>query len=396
MIPIDPFKYNKPNGLDLKMIVKDSDKAIRNIFKQDIKGNFLIKIFHDVFDIIKFDLNNYYPLNNSLENAMVGSIDNFQVDIGKIIVGLHKSNMIFLDDVEKAKKQSNMSYQKQLANEVVENIKLRKYGSSFFRKKQIIYGDRFIYFHLPYDLFVICIRINELLIKNLDTKYYSFFSKISNIGLSVLSLLEDSFLDNAYPLCRSIIELYIELVMVIDNPIIQKKYNYLSGIEFRKSCCGIDYPDDFLRLYEKRVNQNENKKNMFLHFGWVDDIKNYHNLVRKNPYSVGGLIEYLKKTNKDIDYELYERFYKQCHSYSHGNIIGVRYPLLSYFEISIMLYLTVFHSYLILCEILNIDTKIEEIDIKSKTIRDYELLLKQYNIRKTENFDNYYKHQFEE
>ncbi len=71
--------------------------------------------------------------------------------------------------------------------------------------------------------------------------------------------------------------------------------------------------------------------------------------------------------------------------------MGVRYPLLSYFEISLMIYLSTFNSYLILCDYIKIDTDISELDIKNKVIKDSELLIKQYNLRTTENFENYYK-----
>ncbi len=329
MIPLDPFKYNTAKGLNFKMITQDQDRALRNIFRNEIKGSFLIKILHSVLDNIKFDLNEYYPLNWSLENSIAGGSDIFQYDICKMIVGLHKSNMIFIPENERLKKQENQEYQNQLVSEVIENIKLRKYGSLFFRQKQIMQGDRFLYFHLPYDLFVICTKMNELLTENVNRNipFYSHLSKISNIGLSALSLLEDNFLDNTYPLCRTIIELYIEMITLIDNPEAQECYGNFSHIEFRKTQCGIEYPQEFLDLFENRKNKNENKKNMFLHFGWVDEIKNYHKIVRKNPYSIAGLIQYLKSQNKEENYDIYETFYKQCHFIFTCKHYGCKIPI---------------------------------------------------------------------
>ncbi len=388
MIPLDPFKYNNINQLN-----KDYDRALRNVFRNEIKGNFLIKIYHNVLDKISHELNKYYPINCSLESSIVGCADMFQYDICKMIVGLHKSNMIFVPETERIKKQDSIEYQNQLINEVLENIKLRHYGSSFFRQHQIIYGDRFLYFHLPYDLFVICIRMNQLLVDNQDKKipFYHHISKIANIGLSALSLLEDNFLDNAYPLCRMILELYIEMMILLKCPKAQDCYGEFSQIEFRKTQSGIDYPKEFLDQYEKRTNQFENRMNMYLHFGWVDKIKGYHNIAKKNPYSIAGIIEYLKQTDKDEDYSIYERFYKMCHSYSHANMMGIKYQILPYFEISIMLYMAILNTYLILCNLLDMDSSIDGIDIKNKTIKDYELLVNQYNQRSTENFENYYK-----
>ena len=369
------------------------DAALRNIFKHEIKENFLIKIYHRVLDTLKQDIFLYYPYNLSLENSIINHLNRWEYDICKMIVGLHKSNTIFDSDEEKGRKQNEEKYQQKLVNEVIENIKLRQYGSYFFRQNQIVAGDRFLYFHLPYDLFVICTRMNELLIKNADKKppFYNHISKISNIGLSTLSLLENNFLDNAYPLCRTIIELYIETLVLSHNSKSQNIYKDFSQIEFEKTQCGIDYPKDFLDKFDNRKKKNENKKNMYLHFGWVDEIENYHKIVKKNPYSVAGLIKYLKFKYPEGNYDIYERFYKQCHSYSHANPIGVAYPLLSYFEVSIMLFLAINNTYKYLCDCLEIDTNINGINIYEKTERDYELIVSQFNKRNTENFKEYYK-----
>lgn len=395
MIPLDPFKYNTAKGLNFKMITQDQDRALRNIFRNEIKGNFLIKILHAVLDDIKFDLNEYYPLNWSLENSIASGSDIFQYDICKMIVGLHKSNMIFVSESERLKKQENQEYQNKLVSEVIDNIKLRKYGSLFFRQKQIMQGDRFLYFHIPYDLFVICMRINELL-RTCKEKFelFPFYSQISNNALATLSLLEDNYLDNAYPICRSTIELYIELLIFTNYQSAFKKYNYFSSIEIYKSCCGQDYSQEFLNLYEKRKNQKESNKIKFLHFGWVDEIKDYHNKVINDPYSIGGLIKYLKKTfhKDDLDtINIIEVLYKRCHTYSHGTIQGRTYPLLHYFEICEMLRLSIVGIYKPLCDLLKANTNINEIDILAKTEKDYELLANQYNKRSTENFENYYK-----
>lgn len=388
MIPLNTLNYENIDNFNI-----NCDIALRNIFKHEIKENFLIKIYHKVFHILGHEIINYYPLDWSLENSITGDSNGSVFDVCKIIVGLHKSNMIFIPKTERSKKQNSEEYCEKLVKEVIENIKLRKYGSSFFRKKQIIQGDRFLYFHLPYDLFVICTKMNELLVENANQNvpFYSHISKISNIGISALSLLEDNFLDNAYPLCRMIIELYIEMITLLNSPTARRCYANFSQIEFQKTQCGIDYPQEFLCLYESRKNKRENKKNKFLHFGWVDEIKDYHEKVKKNPYSIAGLIEYLKSKNEEDDFNIYEKFYKQCHSYSHANIMGVRYPLLSYFEISIMLYLTILKSYIFLCDTLKVNVEINGINIITKISKDYELLINQFNKKSTDNFESYYK-----
>lgn len=80
--------------------------------------------------------------------------------------------------------------------------------------------------------------------------------------------------------------------------------------------------------------------NSILHFGWVDYIDGYHKVVKKSPYSVYGIIAFLKDENKDknLGLECLVNLYKSCHAYTHGSIQTARYLVLHYFEITIMFY----------------------------------------------------------
>lgn len=368
------------------------DKAIRNIFKGEIKGNFLIRILYKVLDKLKPELSKYYPPTNTMENVVAGDTDNFAFDICKYIIGLHKSNMIFVPEIQQKNLMDNAEYEQKLVGEVLENIKLRLYGGSYFRQKQIMAGDRFLYFHLPYDLFIISIRINELLRTNPpdNIPLYSIFSKISDMSLSALSLLENNFLDNTYSICRGIIELTLIYLAISKNKNAVNMYYNLTNIEIQNSRCGLGYPKEFLDLFEKRINKTEKKQTNYLHFGWVDNIRNYHKIVDRNPYSITGLLKYLRNVYEDIDFDSYERFYKQCHSYTHANIVTCKYPLLSYFEISIMLYITIIPIYSNLCKTLNIKPTINNIDMFKKSEKDFKMILIQYDKRSIQNFDKYY------
>ena len=89
------------------------------------------------------------------------------------------------------------------------------FTKSILRKKQIIMGDEFLYFPLPYKLFVV--SVNALLILNRDTKGGNLkymYNLIFNKSLAALSLIEGNYLDNAYPICRLIIELYFKLLII--------------------------------------------------------------------------------------------------------------------------------------------------------------------------------------
>ena len=106
--------------------------------------------------------------------------------------------------------------------------------------------------------------------------------------------------------------------------------------------------------YSKGDRREIHAKNKvdYLHFGWVDFINGYHDVVKKFPYSVYGIITYLKnkKICKISELEELEHFYKSCHIYTHGNTQIVKYPILHYFEISIMLYYIIRNTFLLLCD----------------------------------------------
>lgn len=80
-----------------------------------------------------------------------------------------------------------------------------------------------------------------------------------------------------------------------------------------------------------------------------------------------------------------------CHGYTHGNVNTSKYPLLHYFEISIMLYYVLSHTYKIICDQYSVQTYIEDVDIITKIDKDFEQVIAQYSQRNTEKFEAYYK-----
>lgn len=77
--------------------------------------------------------------------------------------------------------------------------------------------------------------------------------------------------------------------------------------------CHQKYPKEFKGLFEKRVCQDSKAMVDYLHFGWLDFIDEYHKIVKKFPYSIYGIITFLKAKNEDIILELgqLEVLYKQ-------------------------------------------------------------------------------------
>ena len=398
----NPFLHQLQEQMrqELEHARKENEKALCHLFAGQIKANFLLSIKSRVIETIGNDIPKYFDFNASLAKMAMGVDDMLTMDyeICKIIVGIHRSNMVFIDDNTRRIKETNSDYCTQLVDDVIDHIKLRPFASAFFRKMPIIKGESFIYFPLPYDLFAISIQMNYLLstneaIKKMDTRLRIYFVQIANKCAAALSMLEDNFLDNAYPICRGIIELYLKLIAVLSYPNIKDKFFHFADYEIRQACCEQEYPDEFNRLFDNRISKFGKNKVNYLHFGWVDDIPDYHKIVKTNPYTMDGLFTFITTIANDEDNPLFahlEMLYKMCHGYTHGSVSGSKYPLLHYFEISSMLYYTIEHSYRLLCDILETSTNIADIDIITKTDKDYCIMTEQYNKRSTENFESYY------
>lgn len=383
---------NFPFMPDLKDIVEKNNNALKLVFKRKIKGCFLIDIKDRVLKELGFDnLIKYYDFRWSEERKVTGIGGSAEYDICRIIVGIHKAKSIFLSDNEIRKNEKSKKYKQQLIAETIEKIKMRFYGSVYFRGNTVFQGEEFLYYPIPYELFVMSIRMNEMLMDGHVCNCLQLYQGVIYNSISALSLMEDNLLGTAYPLCRGAIEMYFKLLILASRTELCSQYEKFRMFEVQYSCYGT-YPKEFNVLFKKRICQNSKAKANFLHFGWVDYVDGYHNVVKESPYSVYGIITFLKEKNKEksIELEWLENFYKSCHAYTHGSIQMAKYPVLHYFEISLMLYFIIRETYLLLCRERNAETIIAGQDIISMIDRDFKDLNNQYNSRSTERFEKYY------
>lgn len=383
--PINPNMFN-PN-----VINEETNKTLKQLFKGKINGSFLIKIKSTVIIKLGIQLLEYYNFHFDSERIVTGRDETSEYDICRMIVGIHRHHSIFLSKEEIRNNEKSESYQKQIVKETIEKIKLRQYGSAFFRKKQLIIGDEFLYFPVPYDLFAMCMKF-VLLLNNSSNRLAVNYGDIVSTALSALTLMENNFLSNAYPLCRGMIELYIKTLILQKHPEAIKAYDEFSNFEIEQSCCSQKYPEKFNELYEKRKNQSSKSKVDYLHYGWLDSVSDY-NSTANNRYSIYGIFDYLESESNGTQFNSLndiKRLYKMCHGYTHGSAIHVKYPLLQYFEISMMLYYVVRNVFTEICNISNIDISDNEPNVAEIVDRDFAILKEQYRIRSTENFDLYY------
>lgn len=381
-----------PNTFNPKVINEETNKTLKQLFKGKINGSFLIKIKSSVIIKLSTQLLEYYNFRFDSERIVTGHDETPEYDICRMIVGIHRHHSIFLSKEEIRNNEKSELYQKQIVKETIEKIKLRQYGSAFFRKKQLIIGDKFLYFPVPYDLFAMCMK-SVLLLNNSSNRLAVNYGDIVSTALSALTLMENNFLSNAYPLCRGMIELYIKTLILQKHPETIKAYDEFSNFEIEQSCCSQKYPKKFNELYEKRKNQSSKSKVDYLHYGWLDSIVAY-NSTENNSYSIYGIFDYLMRESNDTQSDSLneiKRLYKMCHGYTHGSTIHVKYPLLQYFEISMMIYYVVRNVFTEICNISNIDISDNEPNLAEIVDRDFAILKEQYHIRSTENFDLYYE-----
>ena len=359
---------------DLKVITEHNNTALKHVFEGKIKGYFLIDVKDRVMKALGLDnLFKYYDFRWSEERSVTGIGGAAEYDICRMIVGIHKAKSIFLSDSAIRKNEKSKEYKQQLIAETIEKIKIRLYGSVYFRRKTLLQGEEFLYYPLPYELFAMSVKMKEMLT---DGHVYNCY---------------ELFYGTAYPLCRGAIEMYLKLLTLASRSEFCNQYEKFRTFEVEYSCHRA-YSEDFNALFKKRICHISKAKADFLHFGWVDYIDGYHKVVKKSPYSVYGIITFLKDENKDKNLELewLENFYKSCHAYTHGSIQIARYPVLHYFEISIMLYFIIRETFLLLCKEKKADTRINGQDIISMIDRDFDVLYNQYNSRSTERFERYY------
>ena len=179
------------------------------------------------------------------------------------------------------------------------------------------------------------------------------------------------------------------------HPECRETYSDFCLYEIEQACCSQEYPIEFNHKFNHRNFKTSKNKVDFLHFGWLDAIEVY-TCEQSNPYSLYGIIEYLKSNSDDDSISNIHHLatlYKNCHGYTHGSSNHVKYPLLCYFELSIMLYYVMKDVFLSLHHNANLSLTETDKHLIEQLDSDFNILYSQYLIRSTENFEGHYNRQ---
>ena len=378
---------------DIDRQLRETDKALAKTFSNRIKESFLREMRHKVYQYhpdflmlfdIRFDM---------IQNAMGTQDNQWDYEVLRNIVGIHRFNTIGKTVEERVAMEKSDSYKKELADAVYEHLQLRNYASPYLRKRQFVQGDEFIYFPVPYKLFVLCMRGLQIL-QDFKDPYQEFYINIFNKSLAALALIEDNLLDSAYPISRGVIELYIKLISLIDYPDALEMHNKLVQLEYIKTAQNGEMPAEFEELFKNRKNKSQNNQIEYLHYGWVDKIKYFHQIEKNKPYSFNALFDFLKESAPEESkgyFEFLPILYNRFHGFAHGNLGNYGIPLVHYMDLTMILYMVLDHTFRMLCTESKNDHLINGIDVVELLERDGEKMIHQYNRKSDEMFKTFYK-----
>ena len=103
-------------------IQKSTDSGFRELFKNKIRGSFLIGIKKQVFNIMGTEIFQYYDFRWSNENILTGKDDLPEYDVCRFIVGIHQAHSIFLSADEIRKNERDVSYREHLAERILDRM----------------------------------------------------------------------------------------------------------------------------------------------------------------------------------------------------------------------------------------------------------------------------------
>lgn len=144
----EPGIFDFPFMPDLKAVAEQNNIALEGVFKGRIRGYFLIDVKERVMKALGLEnLIKYYDFRWSDERMITGIGEAAEYDICRMIVGIHRAYSVFLSDNEIRRNEKSKRYREQLISETIEKIKMRLYGSAFFRKKILLQGRNFYIIH---------------------------------------------------------------------------------------------------------------------------------------------------------------------------------------------------------------------------------------------------------
>ena len=210
---------------DIQEMNNQRNDALRKIFGNFIKQNFLIRIKEEIKK--SADFNSILPqcYNLGINPIVALGVDDIDFDICSNLAMINWYLMLPLNDELKSKQYKEASYVADLKKRTINQCKLRLLIQNYEEKN-------FLLAHLPINFSMHCVvnfllaRINDNLKKKHKSNVPNANFKINTICVmlktirSILLLTEYDDCGNAFALLRSLIETIFVYLAIYDNEIV--------------------------------------------------------------------------------------------------------------------------------------------------------------------------------
>ena len=119
----------------MKIFEEQVKNNLKKIFCNEIKPSFLIEVLYKIKTYMGSKLYSFDDISLNSEDFLRGGKGVIEYEICKMIIGIHKSNTIFLSESERIKIERSEEYKKKLTEAVSNDIRLRNYAAVYFRNK---------------------------------------------------------------------------------------------------------------------------------------------------------------------------------------------------------------------------------------------------------------------
>lgn len=320
-------------------------ERLKIVFKDKIKISFMLNVLNKIKTMTNNFTNifKYYPeLQIQDDISLHYGLEAINIDICNHITGVHTFNMLLVEEHERGTKQKNQKYIDDVADTVLEQIKIRRLGSMLFRKLKVFGIEDYLYYPPVYNLHVLLVYLTSIMDKRFvnenaknreDKKRQTLKRLISNIidkSRSILAVIDYDSLESGYPILRGIIELYITYLALKYSNADINDYLRFSDYKFRYDM-EFKMPEEFEEEYDK-VGKGI-KKIDYLNYGWLDSIFEFEYLGVRKTYNFSELVELVDLLiDKDRDIKYYASnlkvYYTKCHYYTHANLHNLKFPII--------------------------------------------------------------------
>lgn len=308
-------------------IHNNENDVLRQIFGKKIKQSFLIEMKERVVkskDFITL-ISSIYDFDFKIN--MVLGYANWDYDVCKYITMIHFNNTLFLTDDERGSLQKDNQYKNKLFSQVIEAIKLKKFGTLGLQHESIESYLPITYAANACDCYLINVfnEMNQkgenLNIKNKKFKFATLYKILLKIKASLI-LIDNCLFEEAYNPLRSAIELYMIFLTVGESSETAissyfKFFEYkLYYQEYRQ------LPKEVVDVFNKLKLSNKVTIIDYLNYGWLDSIFEYGYIGKsERQYKLKDVADLInmkyQKENKNLGSNLYE-IYRSCNQMSHG------------------------------------------------------------------------------